>query len=141
MKPYKFNSEFFEPLLSKIKAEGKVTFLAGDFNVNLVKYNQNKGTAEFLEHLFSNNFTLHITLPTRSTLTSQTPIDNIFLNSQSHRSVSGNLTTSISDHLPQFIILENFKKLCDFTSQIKFTYRNFKDFDEKCFNEELKSID
>ena len=77
----------------------------------------------------------------RSPLTSQTLIDNIFLNSQSHRPVSGNLTTSISDHLPQFSILENFKKLCDITSKIKFTYRNFKNFDEKCFNEELKSID
>ena len=32
MKPYKFNKEFLEPLLSKIKAEGKDTFLAGDFN-------------------------------------------------------------------------------------------------------------
>ena len=141
MKPYKFNNEFLESPLSKIKAEGKDTFLAGDFNFNLIRYNQNKGTVEFLEHLFPNNFTPHITLPTRSTLRSKTLIDNIFFNSQSHRSVSGNLTTSISDHLPQFIILENFKKLCDFTSQIKFTYRNFKDFDEKCFNEELKSID
>ena len=43
MKPYKFNNEFLEPLLSKIKAEGKVTFLAGGFNFNLIK---NKGTAE-----------------------------------------------------------------------------------------------
>ena len=37
MKPYKFNNEFVEPFLSKIKAEGKVTFLAGDFNFNLIK--------------------------------------------------------------------------------------------------------
>ena len=79
MKLYKFNNEFLEPLLSKIKAEGKDTFSARDFNFNLVKYNQNKGTAEFLEHLFSNNFTPQITLPTRSTLTSQTLINNIFL--------------------------------------------------------------
>ena len=104
MKPHKFNNKFLEPLLSKIKAEGKDNFLAGDLNFNLIKYNQNKGTAEFLEYLFSKNFTKHITHLTRSTLTSQTLID-IFLNSQSHRSVSGNLTTSISDHLPQFIIL------------------------------------
>ena len=67
MKPYKFNNKFLESLLSKIKAEGKATFLAGDFTFNLIKYSQNKGTAEFhcREHLFSNNFTLHITLPTR----------------------------------------------------------------------------
>ena len=98
MKPYKFNKKFLEPLLSKIKAQGKDNFLA-DFNFNLIKYNQNKGTAEFLEYLFSNNFTPHITFPMISTLTSQILINNIFLNSQSHQSVSGNLTTSISDHL------------------------------------------
>ena len=44
-------------------------------------------------------------------------------------------------YLPQFILLENFKKLCDITSKIKITYANFKNFDEKCFNEELESID
>ena len=37
MKPYKFNNEFLEPLLSKIKAEGKAKFLAGDFSFNLIK--------------------------------------------------------------------------------------------------------
>ena len=108
MKPYKFINEFLESLLSKIKAEGKATLLATDFNFNLMKYNQNNGTVEFLEHIFSNSFTLHITLPTRSNLTSQTLINNIFLN---NRSVSENLTTAILDHLPQFILLENFKKL------------------------------
>ena len=107
MKPYKFINEFLESLLSKIKAEGKAT-LATDFNFNLMKYNQNNGTVEFLEHIFSNSFTLHITLPTRSNLTSQTLINNIFLN---NCSVSENLTTAISDHLPQFILLENFGKL------------------------------
>ena len=93
------------------------------------------------EHLFSNNFTPHITLPTKSTLTSQTLIDSIFHNNQSYCCVSGNLTTRISDHLPQFSILENFKKHCDITNKVKFTYENFKYFDEKCFSGELKSID
>ena len=65
MKPRKFNNKFLESLLKKIKAEGKATFLAGDFNFNLIKYNQSKGAAEFPEHLFSNNFTLHTTLPMR----------------------------------------------------------------------------
>ena len=61
MKPYRFNDEFLEPLLSKNKAEGKVIFLPGDFNFNLIKYNQNKDTGEFLEHLFS-TILLHISL-------------------------------------------------------------------------------
>ena len=138
MKPYKFDNQFLEPLLSKIKAEGKAKFLAGDVNFNLIKYNQNKRSEEIPEHLFSNNFTPYIILPTRSILTSQTLIDNIFFNNQSYRSVSGNLTTSISDYLPQFVVLENFKKLCDIASKVKFTYRNFKDFDKKMFKQRVK---
>ena len=69
MKLHKLN-KFLEPLLTKFK-EGKVTFFKGGFNFNLMKYNQNKCNAEFLEHLFSNNFILH-TLPSRSTSSSQT---------------------------------------------------------------------
>ena len=56
MKPYTLNNKFLEPLLSKIKAEDKITILVRDFNFNLIKYRQNKGSAESLEHLFSNNF-------------------------------------------------------------------------------------
>ena len=56
MKPYKFNNKFLKPLLSKIKAEGKAIFLAGDFSLNLKKYNQNKGTTEFLRHLLRQLF-------------------------------------------------------------------------------------
>ena len=52
VKAYQFKNEFLEQLLSKIKAEGKATFLAGYLNFNLIKYNQNSGTSEFLEHLF-----------------------------------------------------------------------------------------
>ena len=54
MKPYKINKKFLVPLLSKIKADGKVSF-SMEFNFNLIKYNQNKGTSEFLEYLFSYN--------------------------------------------------------------------------------------
>ena len=38
---------------------------------------------------------------------SATLINNIFLNYHEHQRISGNLTTYISDHLPQFIIIEN----------------------------------
>ena len=49
MKPYKFNNKYLEPLLSKIEAEGKATFLAvWDFNFHHIKYNQHKGTVQFL---------------------------------------------------------------------------------------------
>ena len=76
----------------------------GDFNVNLISYTiktQHRGTYVFLEQHFNPNFTL----PTRITEKTATLIDNIFVNGQTQKYNSGNITTSISDHLPQFIII------------------------------------
>ena len=42
---------------------------------------------------------------TRITESSGTVIDNIFCNNFDHETISGNLLTKISDHLPQFAIV------------------------------------
>ena len=122
----------------KNQSKGKITFLAGDFNFNLIKYRQNKGTAKFLKHLFSNNFIPQITLLTRFTSSSKTRID-IFIDNQEFLTISGNFTTSISECLPQFTIIESFKELYE-TNKDKFSYRNIKKFNQKFFNKELKCI-
>ena len=64
----------------------------------------------------------------------------IFLLTAKYFAVSGNLATSISYLLPQFIIIENFKELYE-TNKGKFSNRNFKKLNEKYFNVELKCID
>ena len=46
-----------------------------------------------------------ITLPTRITEKTTTLIDNILINNNVLNCISGNTATSISDHLPQFIVL------------------------------------
>ena len=51
-----------ENLLSKIKQESKRTILAGDLNLNLIKYAQKTGANKFLEIVLSNNFIPQITL-------------------------------------------------------------------------------
>ena len=81
----------------------------GDFNVNLINYHKNRGTYEFLEQFFNYNFTPQITLPIRIIEKTATLIDNIFVNGQAQKYNSGNITTLVSDHLPQFIITENGK--------------------------------
>ena len=80
MKPYSFNISFSQ-LLQKIKKENKKTIITGDFNLNPSNYAKNIGTYEFLESVFSSNFTPQINLPTRITGTSTTLIDNILINS------------------------------------------------------------
>ena len=111
MKHYKFNNDFMNTLLEKLTSENK-PIITGDFNLNLIKYMQNTGVNQFLENILSNNFIPQITLPTRITEKTATLIDNIFTNSYKHNSncLSGNITTFISDHLPQFLITENLKQ-------------------------------
>ena len=77
-----------------------------------------------------------IICPTRPV--SNTLIDNIFINSLEFESVSGNLTIQLSDHLFQFVILEGFFKERPHKPNVY--ERNFKDFNEREFEEILIKI-
>ena len=99
-----FNNYYLNPLLAKLSKEKKTAFLLGDFNVDLSKYEQHSPTNEFLYSLASSIFLPYIIQPTRVTSNSRTIIDNIFSNIISTDIISGNLTATISDHLPQFLI-------------------------------------
>ena len=94
-------------LLENISKEQKSVFLLGDFNVNLLTYNGHNQTNEFLDFLASNSFIPLILQPTRITSHSNTLIDNIFSNVIYPDIISGHLTATISDHLPQFSIIRN----------------------------------
>ena len=100
-----FNDNYLNSLLDKISKENKSVFLLGDFNVDLLKYDKHAPTNEFLDSLSSHMFLPHIFRPTRISTTSKTLIDNIFSNIHTPSSVSDNLTSSISNHLPQFLIV------------------------------------
>ena len=93
-------------LLDKISKEQQI-FLLGDFNINLLNYNEHQPTNEFLDSLASNSIIPYILQPTRLTTHSKTLIDNIFSNVLSCETISGNITATISDHLPQFLFAPN----------------------------------
>ena len=78
----------------------------GDYNVELLKYEQHSLTNEFLDDLVSSMFLPCITQPTRVTSNSKTIIDNIFSNIISTDIILDNLTATISGHLPQFLIAQ-----------------------------------
>ena len=67
-------------LLKKINQEQKTVFLLGDFNIDLMHYNEHKPTNEFLDSLASNSYLPYIIQPSRHTSHSRTLIDNIFSN-------------------------------------------------------------
>ena len=100
-----FKNNYFSQIFEIVSKEQKQVFLLGDFNVNLLDYNDHQPTNDFLDSLASNSFIPYILLPTRTTSHSKTPIDNIFSNFISPEIISGNITATISDHLPQFSLV------------------------------------
>ena len=136
MQHYKFNNDFLQNLLNKIQTEKKFCVLAGDFNLNLIKYSKTTGINQFLEIILSQNSMPQITLPARVTGRTVTLIGNILINSYENKCTSGNVTTSVSDHLPQFLIIENFKGQTYKIKNPKVTI-----WDYKNFNSNIKEID
>ena len=102
-----FNDDYLNELLDKLSKENKTIFLLRDFNINLLNYDIHPPTNEFLDSLSSHNFLPHILQSSRVTTNSKTLIDNIFSNMAVPNIISGNLTASISDHLPQFLVVPN----------------------------------
>ena len=95
-----FNKNYLNTLLDELSKENKQVFLLGDFNINLLNYNDHQPTNEFLDSLASNSFIPYILQTARITSHSKTLIDNIFSNIIFHEIISGNITATISDHLP-----------------------------------------
>ena len=73
-----FNTNYLNSLLDKVSKEQKSVFLLGDFNVNLLNYNNHNPTNEFLDSLASNSFLPYILQPTKLTSHSKILMDNIF---------------------------------------------------------------
>ena len=98
-----FNS-LFEDVMDRISYENKEFYLLGDFNLDLLKIDDESKIDDFYNIISSNFLVPHITIPTRITSTSKTLIDNIFSNNfEFLNAKSGNITVSISDHMPQLL--------------------------------------
>ena len=99
-------NEKLESILQKIRRENKVSYILGDFNINLLNNDYHQPTGEFFDLMSSNSFLPLITRPTRVTANSATLIDNIFTNhfDCSLQSSEGIFVTDITDHYPVFHI-------------------------------------
>ena len=63
MNVFTFNAEFFAPVFKNLNKENKEVILTGDFNVNLLNFGKKRGTHQFLEELFHNNYIFLGTVP------------------------------------------------------------------------------
>ena len=77
----------------------------GDFNADLLKYDHDDEVADFSDAMYSKLLLPNISTPIQIASTSATLIDNIFTNDYYNTFTSGNLVTTLSDHLAQILIV------------------------------------
>ena len=121
---HEFN-DMLTPLLEKISLQNK-GYVMGDFNINLMNYEIDNTTSHFLDNVCSNSFFSYINIPTCHTSHSKTLIDNILHKGITRNTISGNITTNISDHLIQFLISSY--QVHNETNPKKIMTRTFKSF-------------
>ena len=125
------------PLLEKLSNENKQILIMGDFNINLLNYDD-KNTANFLDTMFSYSYLPFISTPTRVTGHSKTLIDNIFYNKPMLNVTAGNISSVISDHLIQFLIEPSSTNAkLEQTCKLQLCYKNF---DKTKFKNDLPKI-
>ena len=107
--------------------EKKYCVLLGEFNLDLLKFESHPSTENFLNtNLGSYYFQPQILQPTRITDHSTTLSDNIFFSSLEHFYISGNLCyDSLSDHLPNFLIVRKLSSLPANIKVFQCDYSNF----------------
>ena len=125
--------------LDILRKEKKKVIICGDFNYNLLAFDKNKETNDFLNLMISNWFTPQILGPNRITEhQKESLIDNIFINFSDLHCLSGNPFEKISDHLPNFMIIENLSVLKKQKNKVRI--RDMKNFNESNFTNELKNL-
>ena len=100
-----FNENYTLFLMDKLSRKKKDILIMSDFNINLLNYNNHKDSTTFLDTMFSNSFSLFITVPTRAEDTLITLIDNIFQNKPLNNDmIAGNLCSLISHYVIRFLV-------------------------------------
>ena len=97
--------DYIDKTSTKFSKENKLILMMGDFNIYLLNYESHSDTNEFSNNITSYYLLPYILHPTRVTDHSATVIDNIFSNNTEYDTFSGNILTNISDHFPQFLVI------------------------------------
>ena len=101
MDVFDFKNNYLSQIFEIVSKNWKRVFSC-DFNINLPNYNDHQPTNDFLDSLAFNSFIPYILHSPRITSHSKTLTDIIFSYFISPEIISGNMTATISDHLPPF---------------------------------------
>ena len=137
--PSKSNQLFFEKMqavLKKVNREKKKVSICGDFNFDLLNYDNDAQVSTFLNIMLEYNFQPCITEPTRITNANKPSlVDNIFVNTFENP-ISGNILEHISyDHLPNFAVMNRDIQ----EKSISYKKRNTTKYDPEKFQKDLLS--
>ena len=95
-------------LLNQLNKSDREIYILGDYNIDLLKYDNHSLTTDFVNAMFSMSFIPLVNRPTRVTDSSATIIDNIFTNTvHMDKCVTGILPTDITDHFPVFHLVNH----------------------------------
>ena len=103
---------------------------------DVLKYDHDEEVADFLDTMYSKLLLPNISSPTRITSTSATLIDNNFTNDYDNTFRSGNLVTTLSDHLAQILIVQ-----IQNATRYKESKKVYRDFQENLRNKDVFSRD
>ena len=98
-------SKTYSDILELINKEHKQGVIMGDFNIDLLQYNNHNTTNEFVNNALGHSFIPVITRPTRLSFTSATIIDHIYTNDVTSKSKSGIIITDVADHFGTFYMI------------------------------------
>ena len=130
----------FKNILSKREITNKELVLVGDFNINVLDFNESKMVQNFVNLMFRHGLIPTINKPTRVTRNTATAIDHIITNSVINAEFkTGIIKTDISDHFPIFFI---FKCVVDSTeAREEFIYkRNYSSNSIETFKQKLREV-
>jgi exonuclease III len=133
----KFMIEFSNFLVFLCKSK-KTCYLCGDFNINLLNYDDHVPTQSFLDTLFSSSFRPLINMPTRITNLTSTLIDNIFTNDLCNSYFTGIMYSDVSDHLPVFTVFPT-DVVCDNKKAVYVQKRKITEDSKELFISEMKN--
>ena len=97
----------FKNTLSKREITNKELILVGNFNINVLDFNESKMAQNFVNLMFRHGLIPTVNKPTRVTRNTATAIDHIITNSVINAEFkAGIIKTVISDHFPVFFVLK-----------------------------------
>jgi hypothetical protein len=103
-----FTAEFADVLKTFENSQSEI-IISGDYNINLLKVNENDSLNNFFNVVTSHSYFPGLTLPTRLSQRSATLIDNFYcrLSDVTINSTFGILIKKFSDHQPYFMYLDD----------------------------------